>query len=652
MATGKEVRDLGYVAWKDPLAWMETMKGKRWENLIQQEKTHYNKLIDQPRIKKTAIQMEKEIRGAHQYLAREHFTIGGGTIHIFMLPSDRFIWKWSWLKGKEGIHASDIDVHGNIVWYITSDEDKHYKNRLICEDSMGKRIWTKPAVSSQIAIVGDLCYYVKVVNYYQTVELCVCDAQTGNMERVLYREKDEERDLVLCKTANKTLYLKSEDPSRSDLYRIKGLTLTRVFKNSLFQLPLGESIYGEDCVLIRNSMQDHWEGHGKPLAQWHLPKEEIQWCDLSSGHLLTIHEGAQTIWQCVERKKAKPLYHLRVGSVDPNQWTTWENALIQSFHIKCPFEPPFMIHMINNTLMRNMKLSPVKQPITFDALDVRRLHAVSNAADKVKVPYIVVKQKGVTPKAQLIYAYGAYGATTPVEWPYQNWYPLLKRGWAIVFAMIRGGGDVNAAWANAARRDHRTLGIDDYEAVIRDARYKLKLPANRTVLFGRSAGGVPVGVMVSRFPHGELMGAVFTEVPYLDVLRTSSNPDLPLTVGEYKEFGNPAKKILNFKEMLEISPMNTLPTEGAPGVFVITRVGLLDKQVYAYESFKWIQRLRGNTTPDHTSDHKLDHTSTQLDPKGKYITYERHEGHQYRIERIPRFRAEDLAILEAWVNVG
>jgi len=161
----------------------------------------------------------------------------------------------------------------------------------------------------------------------------------------------------------------------------------------------------------------------------------------------------------------------------------------------------------------------------------------------------------------------------------------------------------------------------------------LKVGPDKTVIYGRSAGGLPVGAIVSRFPNGELVGAAFTEVPYVDVLRTSSNPDLPLTVGEFDEFGNPLENILNFKELLSISPVNTLSNDGAPGVFVLSHVGLLDKQVFAYESFKWIQRLRGTSNL-----------------KGKYITFETDEAHQYRPQKMPRFRATDLAILDSWID--
>jgi len=635
--TAKEVRDLGYIAWDDPWAWMESMKGKRWENLIKKEKHNFNTLAKQPFVEKLTTKMEKEIRGAHQYLMLECFKIGCGTIDIFLLPSSRFFWKWAWLK--KGTPAYDIDVQGNIVWYVTTSEDKKYKNQLICEDSTGKRIWTKTAVSSQIAIIHNLCYFIKVVEYFRTIELCVCDAQTGGNERVLYREQDKERDLILSKAANKTLYLRSEDPSNSKLFRVQGMNIIQIYKHSILQMPLGESIYGSDCVLTRDSREDEWTQHGKPVENWILPKEDIQWINLQSGHVLTIDEGAQTIWYCSERIKPRVLYKIKVGSIDPNVWAKWENALMQTFIVKCPAEPPYMIHIINNKIMRNEHIPKIEKPMTFAPLDVRRYHVSSK--DGTKVPYIVVKEKGTTSKAQLLYVYGAYGSTTPISWPYQNWYPLLTRRWAIVFALVRGGGDLDAAWAEAARRENRHVSIDDFEAVIKDSQKKNRLQPEETVIYGRSAGGVPVGAIVSRFPDGQLVGAAFTEVPYVDVLRTSSNPDLPLTIGEYKEFGNPKEKILNFKELLAVSPINTLPSDGAPGVFVITRVGLLDKQVYAYESFKWVQKLRGATTPEQ---------SDLSDPKGKYVTFERNEAHVYSAEHFPRFRAIDLAILEAWVS--
>jgi hypothetical protein len=634
--TAEEIRDLGYLKWRDPLAWIESMKGKRWDNLLKKEKHYFNELSTQPLVEKEARRMEKEIKLAQQYSKLDGFKIGAGTIDILLVPNYRFIWKWIWNKTAKP--ASDIDVIGNIVWYITSDNENN-TNKLVCESSDGTVLWSKSDVSSDVAVIGELCYFIKVIDYFRTIELCVCDAQTGKNQKVLYREKDKQRDLLLYKCANRTLYLGSASPRNSALYRISGLKLELLAKNSVIQKPLGESIYGDNCLLVRQSRFDKWKPIGKPINEWIFPDEEIEWVNIQSGNIITIHKGSQSIWYCSPNKNPKLLLKLKIGYIDPNIWTQWENSVIQSFAIKSPFDVPYMIHIINNKVIRNERKFKIEYPIEFKALDVHRFHATSK--DGTKVPYVVISEKGIKPKAQLIYVYGAYGASTPIGWPYHQWFPILKRKWALVFAMVRGGGDVDSAWAEVARRENRHVSVDDYEAVIKAAKTKNKLDASKTVIYGRSAGGLPVGAIVSRFPDGHLIGAAFTEVPYVDVLRTSSNPDLPLTIGEYDEFGNPAERIQNFTELLSVSPINTLPLDGAPGVFVLSRVGLLDKQVFAYESFKWIQKLRGFSLYD---ENNINH------PKGKYVTFEEKEGHQYRPSKFPRFRAIDLAILDTWVD--
>ena len=629
--TGREVRDLGYIAWKDPMAWMETMKGKRWENMIQHEKHHFHQLSTQRVVERNTRHMEQEITDAQQYLTLDGYTIGGGAIDIILKGNSDVFWKWSW--GKKQTPMEDIDILGTTVWYVTKGDSASYDNAIICEDSTGKQLWKKSGVSTQVAVIHPYCYYIKVLDYFTAVEVCVCDAYTGNEEKLLYREKYDERDLVLYKTANRTLYFKSEDPNGSKLYEINGKEIKPLFVHSTFQMPLGKGRDGADCILTKQSLKEEWTPHGVPITEWNLPSEEIVWVNILLGLVVTIQEGKQTIWHCAPKKRPHSIYSVKVGSIELEGWSQWEHAAHQMGIIKAPFQVPFLITIVNNRVIRLDNRHRISNPIMFLPLEIHKYHTKSK--DQVQVPYVVIKQKGSNPKAQLVYVYGAYGSITPIDWPYRSWYPLLKRGWAVVFALVRGGGDANAAWADAARRDHRHIAVDDFEAVIRASQQKYHLGPDKTVIYGRSAGGVPVGAMVSRFPDGQLMGAAFTEVPYVDVLRTSSNPSLPLTKGEYQEFGNPRDNILNFKELLSVSPVNTLPADGAPGVFVMSHVGLLDRQVYAYESFKWIHKLRG----EHVTK-----------PNGKYVTFERQEAHQYRPKRMPHFRGVDLAILEAWVE--
>jgi len=628
-----EIRNIGYLSWKDPFAWMESMKGKHWETLLAHEKHNYNTLAKQV-LTKTR-QMQQEITDVYQYLELPPFTIGNGSVKVNITFLGKFNWSWAWLN--KYTEVDDLDIQGNYVWYVL--EDDKYKNKIVCTSAKEKIIWTRNEVSSQIAVIGDLCYYIMITDYFNTTEVRVCNAKTGTHERIIYKEPQQENDLTFWKASNHTLYLQSSTAAHSKLFRIHGLSVTPLYQQSTFQIPIGESDKGINCILTKQSVTSKWIAHGKPVSDWILPSEEIQYITLYSQHILTIFEGSQTIWYC-SHKKPVPIYKIKVGEITPLNWSNWENTPMETYIIHSPFSIPHTIHIIDNKIVDNRsyyfnnKLL-IEKPIRFKPLEVHQFHTKSK--DGTRVPYIMIKEKGIRPKAQLIYVYGAYGSTTPIEWPYKAWYSLLERKWAIVYAMVRGGGDIDMKWANAARRDHRHLAIDDFEAVIRDAQRVNKLGSHQTVIYGRSAGGVPVGAIVSRYPDGSLVGASYTEVPYVDMLRTMTNPALPLTVGEYKEFGNPIKSILNFKEHLMISPVNSLPADGAPGVFVLSRVGLLDRQVYAYESFKWIQHLRGNN-------------EIGIDPKGKYIIFDRKEAHKYDKKRYIPTHASDLAILDTWVE--
>lgn len=636
--TANEVRDLGYLKWKDPWSWMESMKGKKWESVLRKETRNFNNLIKDSNLTDLSRQILQEIRDAQQYTRLEGFTMACGAIEIVPIRGSTFSWRWSWEKNYTT--AYDLDVQGNIVWYITTEDSSVNKNKLICQNSQGKQIWAKKAVSLQVAIKDELCYYVKIKDYFNTIELCVCNAQTGGDEDVIYNELDKRLDLVLIKAANKTLYLKSSNVSESKLWVIEGKKLIPIDIRSALQMPLGESIYGDHCRLIKNNPLDaKWEARGKPLNEWIFPSGDPIWINIHLGLVMTQMEGKQALWYCLPNKRPKLVYSIIVGEIVPNSFTLWENSIIQSFLVSTPTEVPFIFHITNNKVFKHQITKKIENPINFKKLEVKKFHATSK--DGTQVPYIIVKQENRKPRGLLVYVYGAYGATTPVGWPYQSWYPILKRGWAVSFAFVRGGGDNDFAWAELARRENRHRSIDDFEAVIRASQHKTDLGPDKTVIYGRSAGGVPVGAIVSRFPDGNLVGAAFAEVPYVDVLRTTTNPVLPLTVGEYNEFGNPIERIQNFKELLTVSPINTLPTDGAPGVFVLCRTGLLDRQVFAYEPFKWIQRLRGY----------LSYEESDLNnPKGKYISYEENEGHHYKPEKASRARAIDFAILEAWLQ--
>jgi oligopeptidase B len=189
-----------------------------------------------------------------------------------------------------------------------------------------------------------------------------------------------------------------------------------------------------------------------------------------------------------------------------------------------------------------------------------------------------------------------------------RWKPYLERGMAIGFAFVRGGGDHTEAWAAAGQVAGKALGIADFEAAVGAMQAATGLDAAATVAFGRSAGGYIVGNSVAARP-GRLFAAAYMEVPYVDVLRTSSNPALPLTQYEYEEFGNPATGPAEFETVMRLSPVDVAtaaPAGAYDDVFVLCRTFENDQQVFAYECLKWVDALRSDGgTRDHDGAPKL-----------------------------------------------
>ena len=244
--------------------------------------------------------------------------------------------------------------------------------------------------------------------------------------------------------------------------------------------------------------------------------------------------------------------------------------------------------------------------------------------DGTNVPYVIIQGHRPT-QGLLVIGYGAYGLPTHMNT--ERWLPLLRRGYTLCYALVRGGGDHDDAWAEAARRDQKVKSVEDFEAVIQSSQTKTGVKPENTIIYGRSAGGYLVGATLSRNATGDLFSSLYTEVPYLDVLSTASNRRLPLTQLEYEEFGDPLHKAKDAAALLRLSPMNTIPESGAPSVFVLCRTGLNDKEVFAYESVKWITRLREN------------------EGKPKLLAISQGEGHFVSGRSSFRQRAEDMALL-------
>ena len=213
----------------------------------------------------------------------------------------------------------------------------------------------------------------------------------------------------------------------------------------------------------------------------------------------------------------------------------------------------------------------------------------ATARDGAQVPLSIVYRKG-TPRdgtaPLFLYAYGSYGFGTPATFSSQR-LSLLDRGMIYVIAHIRGGDEMGEAWHDDGMLMKKKNTFFDF---VDSAEYLIKekwTSRDRLVIEGGSAGGLLIGAVVNLRP--DLFHAVHAAVPFVDVMNTMLDATLPLTVGEYLEWGNPNEKEA-YDYMKSYSPYDNLEKHAYPAMLVTT--SLNDSQVGYWEPAKYVARLR------------------------------------------------------------
>lgn len=216
-----------------------------------------------------------------------------------------------------------------------------------------------------------------------------------------------------------------------------------------------------------------------------------------------------------------------------------------------------------------------------------RLHAV--AEDGTRIPLSVVFRHE-TPRdgsaALLLYAYGSYGISMPVTFS-SNRLSLLDRGVIFVVAHIRGGGEMGKPWHDMGRMHHKMNTFTDFISAAEHLIGQGYTSKDNLVIEGGSAGGLLMGAVANLRP--DLFRLVISHVPFVDVLNTMLDASLPLTVGEYEEWGNPQVE-KDYFYMKRYCPYTNLEKKEYPAMLV--KAGLNDSQVMYWEPAKYVARLR------------------------------------------------------------
>jgi dipeptidyl aminopeptidase/acylaminoacyl peptidase len=559
---------------------MEAMRGPRWKSRVEQENAEFIKaLVNKEDVPATA-QRFKANSAETETLLTYDVELGKTKIQVTEKGS-ALSWKWD-ASNTEYSLVGDLDVTNTGVVIYAKDVTAGGHHYEICAVSKEKTLWSfdgrgNHGLSSDVAILGGRVYCLEAASPLQYKWLVSIDVKTGKDRRVHYEEHEVSASLSLIRGENKCLFLFADNAGKQALYHV-GLRggVRRLDEEGTVFFPIG---YGprstEPCYFMRKTRISLWEARGGALRSLKLPEEfygnGIDLVNIREGLVVHRNHGRRHV-----EKGGRVMSFW--GDIEQNLWTYW-NGGGSDLRLTVPGQTP----------VRGL-CSP--RGLVFDRPDTlygaNLKHGKARSADGTSVGWLGVWSCSRKPVGLIVVAYGAYGLTTPTDTT--RWRPYIEKGFAVGFAFIRGGGDHNDAWAQEGRLAGKERGAEDFEACVRELQAASGVKAQNTCVFGRSAGGYLMGLFVLRNPRGELARCVYTEAPYVDVLQTSSNVELPLTVLEYLEFGDPAHSIADFEMLLRLSPVGA--TRGAPGVFVLCRVGLNDRQVYAYESVKWMDALR------------------------------------------------------------
>jgi oligopeptidase B len=306
----------------------------------------------------------------------------------------------------------------------------------------------------------------------------------------------------------------------------------------------------------------------------------------------------------VVSEKTAALEHFRVLDVRSSQWheMSFPESVYAAFLMPTPefgsrtfrfsYESPVTPNSVYDYDMADRKQTLRKRQEVLGGYDPNRYLAERQwavARDGVKVPLSIIYRKGFKKDGSapvFLYGYGSYGFGTPAGFD-SNRVSLLDRGMAFVIAHIRGGNEMGEIWHDDGMLLKKKNTFFDF---IDSAEWLIGnhwTSKDRLVIEGGSAGGLLMGAVTNLRP--DLFKAVHAGVPFVDVINSMMDTSLPLTVGEFLEWGDPHEKAA-FDYMRTYSPYDNLSRKDYPAILVTT--SLNDSQVMYWEPAKYVARLR------------------------------------------------------------
>ena len=437
---------------------------------------------------------------------------------------------------------------------------------------------------------------------------------TADKDVLVYEEKDDTFNVSVGKEKSKKYIVIGAESTLTTEYRILNSDTPdaefKVFQPRVRGLEYSISHFGDSFYILTNkdkatnfklmktpenaTEKKHWK---EVLA--HREDVLIEDIEIFSNYLVVEERSNGLNHIRIMPWSGEGEYYLPFGSETYNAYTTTNvdfDTDILRYSYQSMATPSSVIDFNMKTTVKEIKKEQAVLGGQFDKNNYVEERVWATAKDGVKVPISVVYRKDLKKDGSnplLLYAYGSYGVTME---PYFSTtrLSLLDRGFIYAIAHIRGGEDLGRQWYEDGKllkkKNTFTDFIDCSQFLIQE---KYTSPAH-LYAEGGSAGGLLMGAVVNMAP--ELYHGVIAQVPFVDVITTMLDDSIPLTTGEYDEWGNPNKKEY-YDYMVSYSPYDNVKEQVYPNLFVST--GLHDSQVQYWEPAKWVAKLRthkkGNT---------------------------------------------------------
>jgi oligopeptidase B len=269
----------------------------------------------------------------------------------------------------------------------------------------------------------------------------------------------------------------------------------------------------------------------------------------------------------------------------------------------------------DRVLMKQVELPSGHDPADYVT---RRIMAPSHDGALVPVTilhHVTTRLDGTAPC--LLYGYGSYGASMPASFS-ANRLSLVGRGFIYAIAHVRGGEEKGRAWYEDAKCGRKMNTFHDFIGAAQSLIGEGYTGKGRIVAQGGSAGGLLMGAVVNMAP--DLWAGIIADVPFVDVLTTILDDTLPLTPGEWSQWGNPIESQTAFDDIRAYSPYDNVTAQDYPAMLVTA--GVSDPRVTYWEPAKWVAKLRITKTDDNILLLKTNMTSGHFGKTGRFAALE------------------------------